>query len=116
MAADAQLLIVFGALHLVGIVLAAVLFTMLLRADATAPPSPPGEGEDGGDDGGRRPEPPAPAPPSGGLGIPLLHSRPARVRLREPVRLADLLPARARRPVRDPEPRRAPAPPPRPSI
>ena len=109
MAADAELLVVFGVLHLIGILLAAALFVMLLRADSNAPPPPPADGEDGGGGGGRRPDPPAPRP-RGGLGIPLAHSRPARARLREPARLADLLPERARRPLRHPEPRRSPAP------
>jgi hypothetical protein len=109
MAADAELLVIFGMLHLIGILLAAALFMMLLRVDSAAPPPPPADGEDGGGGEGRGPQPPAP-PPRGGLGIPLAHSLPARARLREPARLADLLPGPARRPVRHPEPRRAPAP------
>ncbi len=55
------------------------------------------------DDGWRkRPDPPPPPPgrPSGGL--PLDDAAPARVRLRGAERLADRLPARERRPAREP--------------
>ena len=75
-------------------------------------PIPPGRSENDGDDGwGRGPKsPPEPPLPPGG-GIPLDDAEPARVRLREPGRLADQLPPRERRPLREPvrRPVRAPA-------
>ena len=61
---------------------------------------------DGGGGGGKgpwRPRPPS-SPPRGG--IPLDDAEPGRVRLRGHERLADLVPARARRPAPEPHRRR----------
>jgi hypothetical protein len=65
---------------------------------------PSDESDDGGSGGGgggglRRP----PSPPNAPMGgLPLDHSVPARVRLRDARRLADRLPPRDRRPAREP--------------
>lgn len=101
MPADAELFLLFGVLHLIALFFAAMLFLLVLRTDTATQSSPPGEGEDDGG-GGSPPRPHEPSGPRPG-GVPLPDARPARVRLREPVRLADVLPAPARRPVRDPQ-------------
>jgi hypothetical protein len=60
-----------------------------------------GDGGDGrGGGGSRRPPSNKPGPPYGGL--PLDHSQPARIRLRDGRRLGQRLPVPARRPVREP--------------
>ena len=65
-------------------------------------PRPPGS--DPGEGWGRGPgKPPPDSPPGPRGGIPLDDARPARVRLRGAGRLADLLPKRSRRQVREPE-------------
>src|SRR4051812_29501601 len=111
MTGDAELMVLFGALHLLGLALAELLLFMFFRSETVTGWSPPrsDDDDDGGGGGGNDPREPLPPtlPPSGGL--PLPDARPARVRLREPVRLADLLPPPARRPVREPRPERVPA-------
>ena len=84
---------------MLALVFAVMLIIPALR-DQPEPPQHPGGGSDGG--GGQH-VPPAPQPPSGPGGLPLPNAEPARVRLREPGRLADLLPRRPRRPAREPE-------------
>ncbi len=100
MTGGAQLLLWIAGVHLVGLVCVAALLLPALRDN----PVPPGRRpENDGDDGwGRGPKlpPKPPAPPRGG--IPLPDATPARVRLREPGRLAERLPRRERRPVREP--------------
>ena len=99
MSGDTQLVLWIAGVHLLGLVAVGVLLLPALR-DA---PVSPGRSENDGDDGwGRGPKlpPEPPAPPRGG--IPLDDADPARVRLREAGRLADLLPARERRTVREP--------------
>jgi hypothetical protein len=94
-----QLVLMIASLHIVALVFAFMLILPALR-DNHEPPRHPGGGSDGG--GGQRlPRRPEPKPGPGGL--PLPNARPARVRLREPGRLADLLPRRPRRPAREPE-------------
>lgn len=81
-----------------------VFVALLLGADR-------GEEDVGGDDGGSAlPVPQRPSGPSGDT-LPLTDAGPARVRLREPGRLGDLLPAGERRPA---HPHRPPAPVPTP--
>jgi len=110
MPADAELFLLFGALHLIALFFAAMLFILVLRTDTVTPWSPPGDGEDDGGGGGSPPSPVEPSDPRGG-GVPLPDADPARVRLREPARLADLLPTPPRRPAHEPErtPRPTPA-------
>jgi hypothetical protein len=107
---DPQLVLLAGVLHLLMLALACVLLFGAVRAKPTSgwqDQRPPDEGDDGGSD---RLRPPPPSRPRGG--IPLPDAVPARVRLREPARLADLLPRRERRPAREPErvPVRTPSP------
>ncbi len=85
------------------IVVAMVLLGLILYRRSSPGPSDPNPG-----DGWRGPPPPdSPQPDRPRGGIPLDDAVTARVRLRGPGRLADRLPARDRRPAREPE--RAPA-------
>jgi hypothetical protein len=111
---ETLLVTLFGGLHLIGFGFAAVLLLPLLRDERIAPIARRGEEEDDGGGGGNYrlgPVPPR-GPCGGGLPLPLPDAAPARVRLREPARLADLIPTHRRRehaprPVRTPS--RAPA-------
>ena len=94
-----QLVLMIAGLHTVALIFAFMLIIPALR-DRPEPPRRPGGGSDGG--GGRR-VPPYPQPPYGPGGLPLPDAEPARVRLREPGRLADQRPPRPRRPAREPE-------------
>lgn len=103
MSSAAQLVLMVGGMHLLGLVCAVLLILPAIR-DQPEPPQPPGSSSDGGG-GLRRPVPRKPVRPWGG--IPLPDAQPSRIRLREPGRLADLLPRPTRRPAR--EPNRRPA-------
>ena len=81
MPADAGLIALIGALHVLATALAALLFLLFIRADTTTEWSPP-DGED--DDGGNDRDRPRPADGPRGGGLPLPDAVPARVRLREP--------------------------------
>jgi hypothetical protein len=105
MSSDAELMLIFGVLHLVAIALGAVLFVMFLRSETTDHQQPP-EDEDGGGGGNDRVSVRPKVSPSGGL--PLPDAVAPLVRLRSHERLADLRPRPARRPLRDPAPRRRP--------
>lgn len=110
MSGDVQLLLVIAGIHIFGFVAVAVLMIPALHEGWGTPPGGSGSDSDGGGGSGPRWPPVAPpSSPSGGL--PLPDAVPARVRMREPGRLAELLPARERRPAREPErqPRRTPA-------
>jgi hypothetical protein len=94
-------------LHVAAMAVVGALVVMMFRSDTTGdlrrPPDDDGDGR-----GGIEPRKPSRGPSVGG-GPPLPRSRPARVRLREPGRLAKLLPRHQRRPAREPDrPRRAP--------
>ena len=114
MSGDAQLVLWIAGVHLLGLMAVAVLLLPALR-DAPAPNQRSDADADGDDGWGRGPTPPpdSPAPPSGG--IPLADADPARVRFREPGRLAERVPQRS--PPPDPRARtagarsRAPRPP-----
>ncbi|MFI5040140.1 MAG: hypothetical protein ACHQCG_09370, partial [Solirubrobacterales bacterium] len=83
------------------VVVVATLGLMLYRHGGPRPgPSDPHPG-DGWGNGPRPPDPPRSDRPPGG--IPLDDAAPARVRLRGQGRLADKLPAQARRPAREPD-------------
>lgn len=99
---ETLLVALLGALHLLGFGFAAVLLLPLLRDERIVPAARSDEEDEGGG-GNDRVRPPAPRGPRGG-GIPLPDAVPARVRLREPVRLADLLPPPARRREHAPTP------------
>ncbi len=109
MAGDAQLMLWIAAVHVVGLLCVGVLLIPALRENEVAPQRrSDGESDDGW---GRGPKPPPTPPPPPRGGIPLPDADPARVRLREPGRLADKLPSRERRPIREPDrqPVRAPS-------
>jgi hypothetical protein len=100
---DAELILIFGALHIVVLALATMLLLMSFRQGTDDDLGP----DDGGGGGGPELQPAAPRRPSGG-GVPLPDAVPARVRLREPARLGDLVGAPPRRPAREPRPARTP--------
>jgi hypothetical protein len=80
MSPDAELLVIFGALHLVALVLGGALFMMFLRSDG-ASSWPHDEDDDSGGGGGNdRVSDKPKTSPSGG--IPLPDATPARKRLR----------------------------------
>lgn len=99
MSSAAQLVLMVGGMHLLGLLCAALLILPALR-DRPEPPQPPGGPSDGGG-GLHRPDPQKPVRPRGG--VPLPDAEPSRIRLREPGRLADLLPRPVRRPAREPD-------------
>ena len=107
MTPDQELVLLFGALHLVALLFACGLFWMFLRAE-TVKPWEPEDGDDSDDGGGGndrvrdRPTPPRPG------GIPLPDTAQSPERFRGPGRLADRHPFPVRRtpertPARDPE-------------
>ena len=99
----AGLLLVFGGLHLFALAGCAALFVYALTGGDASPR--PGDGDDQGPGGpGRKPSPPP-------CGPPLTDARPARVRLRQPGRLADLIDPPPRRGTPEPNPRAPLAPP-----
>ena len=104
-----MLVALLGGLHLLGFGFAALLMLPLLRDERIAAPARRGEEEDDGGGGGGN-DRVRPAPPRGprGGGIPLPDALPARVRLREPLRLAQLIPPPARRREHAPAPSPAP--------
>src|SRR5688500_2900818 len=104
---DQELVLIFGALHLMALVFGGLLLTMFFRSEALPGWRPPEDDDDGGGGGGDGPSPDPPAPPRGGL--PLEHAEPARTRLREPGRLADSHPFPVRRPEHAPQREREPA-------
>ena len=100
---DPQLVLLAGAMHLVMLALAGVLLFGAARAKPTAAWQEHRPGEDSDDGGSDRLQPDPPRRPRGGIPIPLPDAVPARVRLRGPGRLAELLPRRERRPAREPD-------------
>jgi hypothetical protein len=101
MSRDEEMMLIFGALHLIALGLGAILFVMFLRSDSTDGRNPPEDEDDGGGGNDRLGDRPKTSP-SGG--IPLPDAEPAPVRLRSHGRLADLLPRHERRRVSEPEP------------
>lgn len=95
MADETLLVALLGGLHLIGFGFAALLLLPLLRDERIAPIARPEEDDEQGG-GNDRLGPVVPHGPRPG-GIPLPDAVPARVRLREPGRLADLLPVPPRR-------------------
>lgn len=101
MSGDYQLLLMIAVMHLLGLACVAVLIMLALRGEDNGLP---GSDESGSDDGwGNEPRrPPQPSDRPWG-GVPLPDAKQSRLRLRDHRRLADLLPARTRRPAREPE-------------
>lgn len=110
MDADAELVLLLGGIHIVGLGFACALLWHFARTKPREAWSIPEDDGDGGGGGNVGPDAPRPTRPRGG-GLPLPDAVPARVRLREPGRLADGRPGRVRRPSREPEraPQRMPA-------
>jgi hypothetical protein len=106
MTPDEELMVIFGALHVIALGLGAILFLMFLRSDTASTWQPP-EDEEGGGGGGndRLPSRPKPRPPGG---VPLPDADPARMRMRGPGKLRDAYPWPARRPAHRPLPQRTP--------
>jgi hypothetical protein len=106
MSPDEELMVIFGALHLVALVFGVVLFMMFLRSDTTTQWRPPEDDEGGGGGGNDRlPSKPKPKPTGG---IPLPDADQARARLRGHEKLRDARPRPLRRPA-EPPTRRTPA-------
>jgi hypothetical protein len=99
MTPDEELMVIFGALHLVALVLGVVLFVMFLRSEAGSRYKPPDD-DDGGGGGNDRISGGPKSSPSGG--IPLPDAEPARIRLRSHERLCNLRPRPSRRRVPEP--------------
>jgi hypothetical protein len=99
MSPDEELMVIFGALHLVALVLGAVLFVMFLRSDSGSRFKGPEEDDSGGGGNDRLGGGPKQSP-SGG--IPLPDAVQSSVRLRGYGRLADLRPRPDRRRVVEP--------------
>lgn len=102
MADETLLVALLGGLHLLGFVFAGLMLLPLMRDERIAPVSRRDEDEGGGGGSDRLP-PTSPHGPRPG-GVPLPDAAPARVRLREGQRLADLLPRIERRPTHAPAP------------
>jgi hypothetical protein len=101
MSGETQLMLTFAGVHIVGLLCIAALIVPALRSGPASRFDPPDQGSDeGGGNDRRRPQGPSDVP---GGGIPLPDAVPARVRLREPARLAELLPRHQRRPAREPD-------------
>jgi len=107
MSPDEELMVIFGALHVIALALGVVLFMMFLRSDTTTSWKPPEEDEDGGGGGNDRlPSTPKPKPTGG---VPLPDADPARARLRGHGKLRDTHPHPLRREVHPQAPQRPPA-------
>jgi hypothetical protein len=107
MTPDEELMVIFGALHVIALALGVVLFMMFLRSDTTTSWKPP-EDDEGGGGGGNDRVPSTPKPrPTGG--VPLPDADPARARLRGGGRLRDFYPRPLRRPAHPAIPQRRPA-------
>lgn len=105
MSPDAELMVIFGVLHLFALVFGVGLLAMFFRSDPAGAPPPPEDDDGGGGGNDRLPLTPKPRPTGG---IPLPDARPAGTRLRGHGRLRDAHRRPARRPAHPPLPRRAP--------
>ena len=110
MSPDEELMLIFGALHLVALACGVLLFVMFLRSDSQARSDGADDDEnEGGGGGNDRISDKPKTSPSGG--IPLPDAEPAPVRLRGHEKLSDLRPRPERRRVTEPArtPRRVPS-------
>jgi hypothetical protein len=96
----AQIILLVVGMHLLALACAAVLIVHAMKAAPTVAWRAPKGGSDDGPGSDRRGPVVLPRLPGGGL--PLPDAEPARVRLRDHRRLADLTPSRERRPAREP--------------
>jgi hypothetical protein len=99
MSPDEELMVIFGALHLVALMLGVILFIMFLRSEAGSRFKPP-EDDDGGGGGNDRVTDKPKNSPSGG--IPLPDAVQSSTRLRAHERLRDAYRHRERRRVSEP--------------
>ena len=108
MTPDEELMVIFGALHVIALALGVVLFMMFLRSDSTSSWKPPEDDEGGGGGGNDRLPSSRPKPkPTGG--VPLPDADPARARLRGHDKLRDARPRPLRRQPHPHTPHRVPA-------
>jgi hypothetical protein len=102
MSPDEELMVIFGALHVVALALGGVLFYMFMRSESTTSWKPPDDDDAGGGGGNDRlPSRPKPRP-SGG--IPLPDAVQSSTRLRGPGTLRAAHPRHSRRPAHPPAP------------
>ena len=107
MTPDEELMVIFGALHIIALALGVVLFMMFLRSDATSSWKPPEEDEGGGGGNDRLPSSKPKPRPSGG--IPLPDAIQAATRLRGGHgKLRDAYARPVRRPIHPHTPQRTP--------
>jgi hypothetical protein len=95
-----QVILLLVGMHLLALGCASVLIFHAARTAPTTGWQAPGSGSDDGPGNDRRGPWTPPSVPGGG--VPLPDAAPARVRLRDHQRLADLTPPRERRPAREP--------------
>jgi hypothetical protein len=95
-----QIIVMVVGMHLLALACAAILIVHAAKTAPTVGWNGPDGGSDDGPGNDRRGPGIAPRLPGGGL--PLPDAEPARVRLRDHRRLADLTPPRERRPAREP--------------
>ena len=79
MSSDAELLVIFGVLHLVALVLGGALFLMFLRSDGASSGSPDDEDDAGGGGNDRISDKPKTSP-SGGIPLPFAVQSDKRLR------------------------------------
>jgi hypothetical protein len=106
MTPDEELMLIFGALHLVALALGIVLFVMFLRSEAGTDYKPPEEDEGGGGGGNDRIPGRPKTSPSGGLPLPDAEPSPVRLRSHEKLRDAHRRPRRRIVEPREPARRR----------
>ena len=102
MGPDEELMVIFGALHVVALLLGVVLFVMFVRSDSGSRFNPPEDEDSGGGGGNDRISDRPKGSPPGGIPIPLRDAVPPRVRLRGPERLSDVRGRPSRRRVVEP--------------
>jgi hypothetical protein len=99
MSPDEELMIIFGALHLVALALGLALFVMFLRSGSRSGFKPP-EDDDGGGGGNDRISDKPKTSPGGGIPLPDAHQSSQRLRSHE--QLADMRRSQRRRKVAEP--------------
>src|SRR3954470_23612680 len=116
MSPDAELLVIFGVLHLVALLLGGALFLMFLRSDGASTWTPDDEDDSGGGGNDRVSDKPKTSP-SGGIPLPFAVQSDKRLRsghdkLADPGRRR----VRTRKPIEPARPRAPTGPPPGPGV
>jgi hypothetical protein len=96
MTPDEELLLIFGALHLVALVFGVVLFLMFLRSGTRPERRPPEDDDSGGGGGNDRIHGRPKSPPPGGIPLPDADQAATRLRTHEALRDAHRRPDRRR--------------------